>query len=172
MINVGKPITIEDGGTTPTKWWCKDLGLTEDDRSALMNEEWLSDKHLSAAAKLLKTQFPETRGFQSTVTGEFTPATCTSSPYYQFHFFSNHWCVSWMRDGTVTLCNSLFNAKTGLPEPLCVQLKQIYGQQVKSVQVLTVQQQKGSVDCGCFAIAFAVSARFLHALSQHDEKNS
>ena len=172
MINVGKPITIEDGGTTPTKWWCKDLGLTEDDRSALINEEWLSDKHLSAAAKLLKTQFPETRGFQSTVTVEFTPATCTSSPYYQFHFFNNHWCVSWMRDGTVTLCNSLFNAKTGLPEPLCVQLKQIYGQQVQSVQVLTVQQQKGSVDCGCFAIAFAVSARFLHALSQHDEKNS
>ena len=27
----------------------------------------------------------------------------------------------------------------------------------KSMQVLPVQQQKGSVDCGCFAIAFAVS---------------
>ena len=156
MINIGKPITITDSATTPTKWWCKDLDLTEDDRLVLMDDRWLSDKHMSAAAKLIKIQFPETRGFQSTITKGFTPAT--SEPYYQFHFYNSHWCVSWMRDGTVTLCNSLLNTKTELPEPLCVQLKQLYGQQAKSIQVLPVQQQKGSVDCGCFTIAFAVSA--------------
>ena len=114
MINIGKPITITDSATTPTKWWCKDLDLTEDDRLVLMDDRWLSDKHMSAAAKLIKIQFPETRGFQSTITKGFTPAT--SEPYYQFHFYNSHWCVSWMRDGTVTLCNSLLNTKTELSE--------------------------------------------------------
>ena len=95
------------------------------------------------------------RGFQSTITGRLVPAT--SDPYYQFHFYNNHWCASWIRDGTVSLCNSMLT-QTELPEPLRIQLQELYGQEETSVNVLPVQQQKGGVDCGCFSIAFAVSA--------------
>ena len=35
------------------------------------------------------------------------------------------------------------------------------------MQVLPVQQQKGSVDCGCFAIAFAVSVVLGENLAHH-----
>ena len=58
-------------------------------------------------------------------------------------------CVSWMRDGTVTPCNSLLNTKT----KKCMTSKSnSMDNKQKSVQFLPVQQQKGSVDCGCFAI--------------------
>ena len=53
---------------------------------------------------------------------------------------------------------SLYATACSTPRQRNVYLaKQLYGQQAKSVQVLPVQQQKGSVDCGCFTIAFAVS---------------
>lgn len=170
LISVGKPITIADGATTPIKWWCKDLDLTEDDRFVLMDNKWLSDKHMSAAANLLKIQFPESQGFQSTITETLAPAM--SDPYYQFHFYNSHWCASWIRDGTVSLCNSLLNTQAELPEPLCIQLQQLYGQQAKSMNVLPVQQQKGGTDCGCFAIAFAVSAILGENLSHHIYKQA
>ena len=42
--------------------------------------------------------------------------------------------------------------------------------QASSIQVLPVQQQKGAADCGCFVIAFAVSAAFSECSSQYTFK--
>ena len=108
-----------------------DLNLTEKDQHALLNKEWLSDKHMSASAKILKTQFTEVRGFQPTVTGRFVLAMSNS---YQFHHYGNHWCVSWLKDGVVTLCDSLLSVQSQLPEPLCIQLQHLYGHHTTSVQ--------------------------------------
>ena len=55
----------------------------------------------------------------------------------------------------------------GLPELLQIQLESLYSHQASSIKVLPVQQQKGGADCGCFAIAFVVSAAFSECLSQY-----
>ncbi len=64
------------------------LDLTEEDNNVLVDNRCLSDKHMDAAAKMLKTQFPEVKGFQSTVPDRFIPAM--ENPSYQFHHCNSH----------------------------------------------------------------------------------
>ncbi len=70
-----------------------------------------------------------------------------------FHNFSGHWTLSSLSSGIVFLFDSL------LPKELDLKLKEqmlsLYGKCL--VQRPYVQRQKGSKDCGCFAIAFCVS---------------
>lgn len=99
--------------------------------------------------------------------GRFIPAMENS---YQFHHYNSHWCFSWAKDGTIFLCDSLLDIQLGLPEPLRIQLQSLYSQQASSINVLPVQQQKGGADCGCFAIAFAVSAAFSECPSHYTFK--
>jgi hypothetical protein len=54
--------------------------------------------------------------------------------------------LSWAKDGSIFLCDSLLDIQPGLPGLYIYKFH-------------PVQQQKAA-DCGCFAIAFAVSAAF------------
>ena len=47
-----------------TNYWVKEFCLTEQDRVDLFGEEWLNDKHINAANKLLQSQYPTTNGLQ------------------------------------------------------------------------------------------------------------
>ena len=125
-----------------------DLLLTQEDQDALLKNGWLSDKHMYAAARMLKSQFLEIKGFQSTLSGRYV--SVHSSPACQFHHYSSHWWVSRLTDGTVTLCDSM---QSELPEPLCIQLQQVYGNLTSTIKVLLVQPQKGGADCAVFSTA-------------------
>ena len=41
--------------------------MTDQDRETLVNGEWLSDKHVNAANKLLQLQYPTINGLQDPV---------------------------------------------------------------------------------------------------------
>lgn len=112
---------------------------------------------------LLETQFPELPRFQPTL---YTQALENLHPAEEgslfFHNFSNHWAVSQLSQGRVHLYDSL-QPKKIKPE-LQTQLATLYGHvgSEKELRVFMpqVQVQRGGVDCGCFAVAFAVSLLF------------
>lgn len=59
-----------------SKWWIKELQLYESDREMLLDDVAISDAIINAAQKLLKSQYPDFAGFQSTLLGgslEFRP---------------------------------------------------------------------------------------------------
>ena len=73
-------------------------------------------------------------------------------------FFNSHWVLSHFSEGEAYIYDSL-QAKTLHPD-LKKQLAALYGNFVNEVKSAPVQVQTGFQDCGCFAIAFAVSLFF------------
>ncbi len=59
--------TIPDSKVSSVVYWNKQLGLHENDRTAVRNGEWLSDKHINAAHSLLREHFPLQKGLQDTL---------------------------------------------------------------------------------------------------------
>ena len=80
-------------------------------------------------------------------------ALITSPSNWQFHNYSNHWALTHFRDSVIYLYDSLQMEQ--LHPELKMQMLALYGP--REVKQPYVQQQKGSKDCGCFAIAFSVS---------------
>lgn len=73
-----------------------------------------------------------------------------------FHFYSAHWALSHLNEDVVYLYDSL--RSKNIHPVLEKQLVTLYGR--RKVIVPQVQIQRGSDDCGCFAIAFCVSLLF------------
>ena len=66
----------EDRGERDTTWWIRELHLYQRDKDTLSNDVELSDAIVNAAQSLLKSQYPDFSGFQSTLLSEglkFTP---------------------------------------------------------------------------------------------------
>ena len=80
LLSAGNTVTVSGSPTSPPKWWNKDLVLTQEDQDALLKNGWQSDKHMCAAARMLKS---EIKGFQSTPSGRYV--SVHSSPACQFH---------------------------------------------------------------------------------------
>ena len=112
---------------------------------------------MAVAGALLKEQFPTKAGFQPTLY-----KSERLQPQYQgtvqFHFDSErkHWTTSTFSAGAIRYFDSLYPG--GLSDEVKRQLKALYGHLMKTpkVMVVRVQQQQGTVDCGLFAIAYAV----------------
>ena len=49
------------------KYWVQSLDLCWTDESQLLNGEWLTDKHITAANKLLSKQYPSRNGLQDSL---------------------------------------------------------------------------------------------------------
>ena len=63
------PLSVSSGSDDSPllSFWLKDLTLTNQDREALVNGKWLSDKHVNAVNKLLQSQYPTINRLQHTV---------------------------------------------------------------------------------------------------------
>ena len=136
------------------EYWIKDLHLEVHDEQVLKEQESLTDKHMNAAASLLSQQFPDLPPIQCTlysnIEGRLQKAENNS---VFFHSFSNHWCVSYFKEDTVQVYDSL-QPKT-LNQTLKKQLLDLYGN--KKGSIVQVQKQRGVTDCGCFTLAFTFS---------------
>ena len=147
-------VEVGDSPPSPTVYWVPKLKLGDTDRKQLVDGARLTDKHIDGSAQLLAQQFPDMQGPQSTLRGQqpwlLQPAKENSM---FFHNFSGHWALSHLNKGVVYLYDSL------QPKSLHTDLQQhmlaLYGRRV--VKVPSVQVQKGTSDCGCYAIAFCVS---------------
>ncbi len=137
-------------------------------RQTLKSGDWLNDEHIHFAQELLRRDYPDIAGFQSTLLSQvdrFTPIECRCESLQIHHINANHWMVSATIGGEVTIADS--KCSSDFSSCLTHQLAQVYRKYIDNqvddgretylpVRVLRVQQQSGGSDCGLFAIAFAV----------------
>ena len=151
---------IGDSPCSPASYWIRDLKLMPEDKQLLQENRQLNDRILAAAELVMRNQFPEIPTPQPTVYAQalhkLHPAE-EGSLFY--HNFNNHWTVSQLSQGEVYHYDSL-QAKCIAPE-LRKQLIALYAHTLDGATLQInqpqVQVQRGSKDCGCFAVAFAVS---------------
>ena len=133
--------------------------MTLQDRKLVSDDAELTDKHMLAAQQLLKNRFPANNGFRDTLTLEKT-RTPEQTPYIQIlHVDNNHWIIVAANSpaGPVDVYDSLNT--TQLSEKTLKVINRYDGSSC-TVKLMNMQRQKGSKDCGLFAIATATSLCF------------
>jgi len=125
---------------------------------AIEKGECLRDVHIALAHCLLKQQFPDRAGFQSTLHVANGRCIPQKEGRIQIHFDEErkHWLTSSFSGRRVHIFDSRY---TGfIPDGVKEQMIAIYSHLSKqlSAQVVRVQQQQGATDCGLYAIAYAV----------------
>jgi hypothetical protein len=148
------------------------IELKISDRNILENGEMLTDRHMNAARKIIRHQFPGFPGdvsmsdasMQDTlIVSQGTPnmSYLYAQRSLQFHHTGElHWNVSYMRAGAdhVEIYDSLYRV---CPANLAMQLLNLYGDLARNkVKFEIFQHQRGALDCGLFAIAAAVEICF------------
>jgi Ulp1 protease family, C-terminal catalytic domain len=125
----------------------------------------LTDRHIDFANGILSNG--SVQGFNTPLlaqTSDGFPAASIDKPVVQIHHFSQHWVTSYRpsNDETVFVFDSMLRYNGGKPvtsPELVKQLSQIYGRNRSHFDVTfpsVTQQKNGGVDCGVFAIAYAV----------------
>ena len=131
--------------------------LRMSDKAVLLSHE-LDDKIIGAAQKLLLSKFPSLNGLRSTLLQDHIRVWVNN--YVQiFHCRSNHWItVSTIgcQPGEIKVYDSLYDdvdvtTKNKLEKTFASNLRYITPR---------LQKQKGTIDCGLFAVAFATNLAY------------
>ena len=155
------------------RYWSEYLGLTLKNKRDIENDLWLSDNHVRAAHKLLKTQFPHIEGMEDTikcpsfnkqtkswVVPENGFKTIKTGPSLQIHFTGQtHWLLSVKTDKNIPfVIDSMRSSEHGLTSAKEIQLCQIYENNGSDIDVFVISPvlQTNHSDCGVYAIANAV----------------
>ena len=135
-------------------YWIKELYLQECDRLQLEVGDNLTDRHITATAKILSQQFPDIPTVQSCLLSQkLSQIQLAKNGSLFFHNIGNNWITSHFKDGVVFLYDSLYTEV--IHSELKKQLIALYGS--ATVKIPWLVKQKGDKDCGCFAVAYAVS---------------
>ena len=158
------------------EWWLEHLSLTLEDKSILLTEgKWLLDKHIEAAMKILKEQFPHLKGFDPPY---WEPKKDKGGKWHylkrfpqvtsnavQIHYNGiNHWVTSFQSEGKVFFLDSgrsWGSKKSCINDSLSLQLSAMYATQGKTLEICIpdiMKQLEGN--CGVHAIANAVYVCF------------
>ena len=142
------------------------------DKEALLEDDWLTDRHINALNKLLSEQFPSINGLQSPlVLGEFFAYNSSNQDFIQIvNITRQHWvCVANVisSPGIVEVYDSkpAFSISS---YSLRKQVAAIMKTDSKSFMLhhVDVQRQVGANDCALFAMAFATT------LCQYDDPHA
>ena len=89
------------------QWWVKELGLQKTEHEQLIKKEQLTEKHIHAADELLRSEFSEVTGNQSSLLSQTNGFDCLGEGSIQIHHDRQlgHWVTSTMR-GEVVLYDS------------------------------------------------------------------
>ena len=145
------------------------LVFSDHEKSIIIDKEMLSDESINIAMNLIHKQFPDIGGFTDTSIGKNQKFDILpyGSRYIQIlHAGSLHWvCVANTSANRKDnqehyLYDSLIGNK--IEEDLFFQIAfySLCRKDELIIQTMPVQQQKNSVDCGPFAIAFATTLAF------------
>ena len=137
------------------------MQLTEADIDRIKSGRMLSDSHIDAANKMLRKQFPETRGLESPLLGQNLSFPVTEPPFVQIlHVGGNHWMTVIPVDATtVKVFDSMFRCVgtcTSMQSAAMLKSKEDH----LHFHIENTQLQEGGVDCGLFAIAYATEFCF------------
>lgn len=130
------------------------IHLMEDDKATLRFKE-LTDLHINLAQEILRNQFPNVHGLQTT---HLLPRSCklprlsTNSLFLQIvHSRGNHWIAIAAQgpSASVQVFDSMYTIISDETQKLCVTL---FGTERK-VEKGRCTQQEGTTDCGVHAIA-------------------
>ena len=135
------------------------LILTAEDRKLIIEGKELNDKHIDFAQSLIKHQFTNIEGFISTLL--FSNKDCAlhkpGVPIIQIvHTHGNHWIVATTNGLTnkVSIYDSMFSTIDISTKELITKKFQISSPEF---DVSNAPKQKGTKDCGLFAIAICVA---------------
>ncbi len=139
------------------------LGLSVHDKVILESNACLSATHISAASKLLKTQFPTQNGLEDTCY-LMQKGVWNSSPddFVQIIYVNpNHWaCLSniFSEVNTIDLYDSAHTipCKDGSIVKQASAILHELNLEFIQINLINVSPQSGSTDCGLFAIGMAV----------------
>ena len=141
--------------------WVKALSLTIEDKRILMEGDWLSANHISAAQHLLRKAFPSQHGLQDThYLAEKNEWLSSPKKFVQVLFIPpGHWaCLSnkFCASDEVDLFDSLHTLPIA-DGSIAKQASRILQSNSPSmvINVINVQRQDNYSDCGLFALAMA-----------------
>lgn len=138
-------------------------------REVSKERKWLNDLHIDHALYLLGNNFPTISGFQSTVVFESKNCVHVKAPKAQFvqilNVHGNHWLtVSNIQcnSNTINIFDSLKSSQLETSDNFNCQVATLMNCQSTSIKIefASIKQQRGSTDCGLFAIACATSLCF------------
>ena len=140
--------------------------LTATDKTKIEQGEHLTDKHVQMAQHLAKKQFPLTGGLRSTLLQQKTvkghKGQCTANTVQIIHCEKrSHWIVAltiFAKSGCVNIYDTMF---ARLDAETRATVKRIFGlKSVEGLNMVDMQCQEGTSDCGVFAIAVITSLLF------------
>lgn len=141
--------------------WIHSLALTKQEEKELVSGGWLSASHISAVHKLLRKAFPNQEGLNDTsVLAERLSWPSKPENFVQIiHVSDCHWaCLSnqFCAPGSVDLYDTFCTIPVkngGISKQACAILRS--EKSSVTINVINVQYQVGSCDCGLFAVAMA-----------------
>ena len=160
-------------GATSAKPWLTMNGieLTEADKVYIIKGAELNDKHINFAQEIIRKQFKNLTGLQSTLALAVhpRPLITPAHPFLQIiHSKGNHWIVAStvLSLPTVQVFDSLYSSVDDMTTRL---LTNLFGINV-TVEIGLCPQQDGTVDCGVFAIATCAALAHGSQPSRYDQK--
>ena len=155
---------IVERSEDPSQWvQCDGVILANYDRKILATGQKLTDQHMNFAQTLLRLQFPELNGLQSTLYQSRSPALKANRNALQIiHSHGDHWIVATTIEcdlGEVRVFDSVYASQDDETHQT---IQIMFGNNTSLLQVSTVNalKQQGGNDCGVFAIAISTCLAF------------
>lgn len=138
-----------------------EYNLDKRDQEIILKNGCLTDIHIGRAQALLKMQYPNIQGLQSTTLGIVGQFDVVHGEFVQIlHTGSYHWvCVSnigLQKPNVVNIYDSKYTGVKMFTKKQIASLLYTASDEI-TVQVQPVTQQSNGVDCGVYSIAFAVA---------------
>ena len=133
-------------------------GLSKAAIDIVKNKQWLEDEHMEITNQLLRKQFPNLAGLQPPEYGQDLSFPIVQDSFVQIlHVQGNHWVT--VAGTSSNMVHIIYNFTTTETK---MQVASIIGSTEPQIafKVHKIQFQKGSADCGLFAIAYATDVAF------------
>lgn len=123
----------------------------------LTTSDWLSDTHINAASFLIKSTQPDTDGLQDVLLQKTFQCPKNKTYIQIFHVNNNHWLTASNINAprnTINIYDSAMTLPTTDTLNLLARHHHSEARQI-TYQMMNVDKQPNSYDCGVYAIAFA-----------------
>ena len=138
---------------------CKDITLVVNDKFTIESSERLQDQHLNFGQRLLKESFPDMHGLRLTLLQDKSHTHPVSNAVQILFVRGNHWITVHTKEKgkVVHVYDSLYSTV----DPTTARtIQTTFHCSMVNIRLEPCQKQKGSVDCGLFALAYATSIVF------------